>query len=290
MKALQFNIPMLQNQPLRIVKEQAPNFYAYFHYHEEIQISLINKGAGTLLLGHQIRNFNEGSVIVIGKDIPHLMQKAGNMETPISSTNLYFKEELFGLSSLYDQELKEVNAFFKTLRRGLLFTGEPAEQIKTLLNKCLLEKRALAQLALVLQLTDLLMCLPQKSWLSSVPQKAVPVNPGGNRMEKVINYTLGNRKTKITVAQAAQEVGLSESRFSRVFKKHTGLTYVNYLNKLRIEDACAQLQLTGSTISEIAYQSGFDNISNFNKVFRQFKGQTPTAFRKNLLKFPKYAQ
>ncbi len=289
MKAHRFNIPMLHNQPLRIVKEEAVNFYAHFHYHEEVQISLINRGSGTLLLGHQIQNFKEGAIIVIGKDIPHLMQKASSMHQPVSCTSLYFKESLFGLDTLYANNLRDVKAFFTDLKRGLLVSGRSATRVSPLIDQCLSEKHILGQLASVLRILNGLMQVPDKVWLNVALENAPEVYMGNNRMEKVINFTLGHLKEKISVARAAREINLSESRFSRVFKQHTGLTYIAFLNKLRVEDACAQLLHTKNNISEIAYSSGFENISNFNKVFKQLKGQTPTAFRNRVSNFSKYA-
>jgi YesN/AraC family two-component response regulator len=104
------------------------------------------------------------------------------------------------------------------------------------------------------------------------------------RINKVITYIQEHFQEEITLSYIAGSLGMSESAFSHFFKKRTNRSFVDYLNDIRVGHASKLLYETTHTIAEVCYTSGFNNVSNFNRIFKKKKGQTPSTYRKNIQK------
>jgi transcriptional regulator GlxA family with amidase domain len=100
-----------------------------------------------------------------------------------------------------------------------------------------------------------------------------------SKLNKIINYIIENKKRKITLEEISDLVNMTNKSFCRFFKKNTGKNFITYVNEIRIGEACKFLITSDYTISEVCHESGFNNISNFNRRFQEFKGMSPREYR-----------
>ena len=137
--------------------------------------------------------------------------------------------------------------------------------------------------ALVITFLEILSLLRQaeKSYVNSEQYSLILNKNEGERLNVVLDYTFQHFKQEVTIEQIAKIAFLSRSQFSYFFKLHTGKTYIQFLNELRIENACILLKNDTTTIEQICYEVGFQNVSNFTRHFKKVKGSTPSSYRKS---------
>lgn len=281
-QAKPFKIPKSARNALWVQIDEGPHFYDQLHYHPEIQITAIVKGAGVLYAGHNMKTFDQKSIFVIGGDVPHLLKNQKAYYLPgslgVYSVSLFFDESSFGPSFLELDELKNLKKVVQDSKMGIKLSGEPAEQI----YHRILQARNLHQEQLVINLFEVLSLIHQtkKEYLNDSPYILKLNTKDGNRLNEILDYTFQHYKETIKIEQILEVACLSRSQFSYFFKLHTGKTYIQFLNDLRIEQACIQLINTNETIEQICYEVGFQNVSNFVRHFNRSKGQTPSGYRK----------
>lgn len=272
---------MLENQNLKVHRNEAPHFYSHYHYHKELQITAFIKGEGTMLIGNALHRFMQGDVIMIGENTPHLLQKSPNFGGKAITINVYFSKDLFGLGSLYTGELKDLSNFLNQTKKGILVYNLKAAELREGLNQIYLSDDPFTRITCLFNLINQFRKEKDKVWLNELSQSSINEEVG-QRLDAVYHYTLKNLKNNIKLEEVADVANLSVSRFCRVFKKHSGKTYIEFLQVLRIEEACSKLINTDQNISEIAFNTGFKNLSNFNKTFKTVKGNSPSEVRKRM--------
>lgn len=284
MEAVRFKIAMLNERHLKVSRQDDPHFYPHYHYHQELQLTAILQGFGTMMIGTEAIPFRPGDLILLGANVPHLMQGATGSTGDTTTLNVYFKEDLFGLRQEQPSELKPFFDFLDHTTRGLLIPAPQAEALLKELKQLELEEDPLNRVAQTLLLLNKIKHNPHKKWLHHRPVAVNSAQWPSGEMEKVYGFSMKNLHRSISLEEAAAVANLSASRFSRNFKKHTGLTYIEFLHRLRVETACGLLLHTTKNVQEIAFLTGFNNLSNFNKTFKTLKQETPTRFRLRLQK------
>lgn len=279
MKVLPFIIPKPEQAALVYQEDFEEIFYDKFHQHEEIQVSLIVEGEGTLIVGDTINYYKTGDVLIIGRNLPHVFKSDLKKEKKSHMLSLFFTEDAFGNGFFKLEELKELTPFFKRASQGCKIST-PKKNLSALFLK--LEKSSkLSQFILLLEILKIVSKQPYKSLSSFIYEKKYS-DIEGKRMRDVMEYTMYNFQKDITLDKIATVATMTKNAFCKYFKKRTNKTYFKFLNELKIENACKLiLSKEGYTISEIAYKSGFNNISNFNRQFKSFKHVSPKAFKRN---------
>jgi AraC-like DNA-binding protein len=258
-----------------------------WHFHEEFELVYIKKGTGTRFIGNSVGHFQEGDLVLIGSNIPHLYRnteeyyETGNLLNS-SSIFIHFTRDFLG------------NQFFDipemSLVRTLLDKSSLALQIEGKAKKATIEKlnkmadqgqpmRLLSLLEMLITLSD------SKDLRPLLSHGYLNTNTGDTKkINQVFEFILKNYKEEIYANQIASRLNMSTASFSRYFKKHTGKTVSDYITEIRIGNACRLLIENNLTISEICYQSGFENLSNFYKHFRKIIGVIPKEYRNTFLK------
>ena len=113
MKVLPFTIPKPKNDALILQEDKQPLFYNLFHQHEEIQLSLIKKGEGSLIVGDAVHSFQEGELIVLGSNVPHVFKSTTLKDSPSHMLTVFFKKDSFGNDFFETEELKSLDSFFR---------------------------------------------------------------------------------------------------------------------------------------------------------------------------------
>ena len=285
MEVVRFKMAMLQDQSLRVRRVERRQCYGRYHYHKEIQVTMVESGRGTILIGNSIHHFSGGDILIIGENVPHMIQKSNDYDGNIKTTSLYFYNDLFGISSIFETELPEIREFLRQAQKGILIRQSHSLDILKLGYEINTAVDTFERIILLFRILNKIRHNEGKVWLNDFIPRLLINEDIGQRLDAVYSYTLEHLKENIGLDQVASVANLSVSRFCRVFKNHSDKTYIEFLHLLRIEEACAQLIRTTKNISEVAYDSGFKNLSNFNKTFKEVKGCSPSEFRKRLKKF-----
>lgn len=249
-------------------------FFAFkWHYHPEYELTLITQGRGKRLVGDSYENYDAGDLVLLGPDLPHTWVSNPSKKKHASAVVIQFSQK-FTQSFLHFNEFKEVSVLLASASRGLAFSSsELANQIIHLPEKSGVEKVT----ALLLILQTLAHQKPKK--LASDYFRAVRGTENEKRINIVCQYVQKHAAEKIILDKVAALVHLSRSAFCKFFKRATGKTLSEYVNDLRIGNACEQLIESEKPINEIAYQTGFESLTYFNRLFIKRKKMTPRQFR-----------
>lgn len=280
MKVFPFQIPKPKNDALVYQEDVEISFYNKLHQHEEIQISYILKGEGTLIVGDTINNYKTGDVLVLGSNLPHVFRSLVNSNQKSHMITLFFKENSFGNHFFELEELHETKNFFKNAKHGFKITSE--NNLNSLFIN-LKKATKFERLVGLLQLLKRLSNLEYKSLSSFIYEKKYTTDEG-NRMRAIFEYTINNYTNDINLEAIANIAFMTKNAFCKYFKKRTNKSYFRFLNELRVENVC-KLILSNSdlNLAEMAYKSGFKNISNFNRQFKSIKKMSPSIYRKKFL-------
>lgn len=265
---------------------ELPHFYPYLHRCENLQISWIQKGHGTLIVGNTIHKFQAGDIFLIGANLPHIFKNspeyfAAESGMSVKACNIYFSANFTNSSFLAVPEMKAVQVFLEKNKRGFIIPKKYVNMISNNLTEIHLSS-GITQVCEVIKLFAQLLKvnnpIPLCSGAPYVNEKA------GVRLTAVVNYIIKNFNTGIRLEDVAAESYFSTSAFCRYFKKHTGRSYVTFLNEVRINHACEKLVAQSKSdvgyISMVAYTSGFSTLPHFNRIFKKVVGFTPSDYLK----------
>lgn len=280
MKVYPFKIPKPENSALIYQEDIELVFYDKLHQHDEIQISFMEKGKGTLLVGDSISSYTTNDIFIIGSNLPHAFKSEENTLEKSKMLSLFFTSKSFGDIFFSLDEFEEIRSFFDKSEKGFRITSNQKE-IKHLFSK-LKEATKMERFIIFLKLMKLISS-SEFEYLSSFNYSKKYTDREGNRMRSVFEYTIENAHLPITLLEISEVANMTKNAFCKYFKKRTNKTYINFLTELRIENACKILQKSKEiSINEIAFNVGFSNISNFNRQFKRLKKTTPTNYRNHL--------
>ncbi|WP_028374732.1 AraC family transcriptional regulator [Leeuwenhoekiella sp. MAR_2009_132] len=277
MKVLPFKIPKPGKEALVYQEDREHFFYDKLHEHEEIQISYIVKGSGSLILGDTINEYQENDILIIGEHIPHVFRSDRNTDDLSIMYTLFFTKNSFGNEFFKLTDLSEIDSFFDQSEYGIKVTSYKNKLLKKF-NK-LKHQNRIERIANLLQILEIILRAEKKPLSSFVYHKKY-TEVEGKRMSDVFQYTLDHFKENITLETIAEKANMSKNAFCRYFKKRTNKTFLQFLIELRIEYACKLLYKEKELpVAEVSERCGFQNIANFNRKFKEIKAMTPTQFR-----------
>jgi AraC-like DNA-binding protein len=277
MKVYPFKIPKPENNALIYQEDIELVFYDKLHQHDEIQISFIEKGNGTLLVGDSISSYAENDIIVIGSNLPHAFKSEPKSKSESKMLSLFFTETSFGNSFFGLDEFTEINAVFTKSLQGLHIKNNKISIIESF--EKLKKASKLERFILLLQILKLISKSKTEPLSNFVYHKNYS-DVEGKKMRNVFEYTIENYHKSIYLEDIANVANMTKNAFCKYFKRRTNKTYISFLTELRIENACKLIQSNEEiAIAEIAYKVGFQNISNFNRKFKEIKKVTPFKYR-----------
>ncbi|TVZ55861.1 AraC-like DNA-binding protein [Lutibacter sp. Hel_I_33_5] len=277
MKVLPFKIPKTKNIGLIYQEDKASIFYDKLHQHEEIQICIIIQGEGTLIVGDTINEYKSDDILVIGSNIPHVFKSDISNCKESFMISLFFTEKSFGDDFFTFDDFKEITGFFKKSQSGckLLSNQQKVKEIFSSLKKASNLERFISLLKIIKHINN--------SKTSPLADFIYPKNYSdneGKRMRDVLDFTIHNYEKNISLSVIASKANMTPNAFCKYFKQRTNKTFFTFLNELRVEHACKLLTTNNNlSISEIAFQCGFSNLSNFNRKFKEVKKTTPSKYK-----------
>lgn len=281
MKALSFKIPKLEEESIKLQEDKQNHFYDLFHFHPEHQITLIIKGEGSFTIGESSGKFEKGNMFVIGSNVPHVFRSGRefyeNNKLISHSLSIFFKEDSFGAGFFNMPETKHIGRMFSEFNRGIKIKSDK-NCTKYFLN--VFDIEGLERIKKFLDLMNEISTCGGVEFLSREKGIIKSNEQSDRRLNEVFNFVLNNYKNGIKLKTISGIANLSEPAFCRYFKKRTRKTFFDFLNELRISEACKLLLNKDVSISEAAFEVGFNNISNFNRKFKSVLGVTPTEYSK----------
>ena len=276
MKVLPFKIPKSKNVALIYQEDIGEILYDKLHQHEEIQLCAIIEGEGSLVIGDSINEYKSGDVLIIGSNLPHVFKSdTSNCETSFMKT-LFFTKTSFGEGFFELGDFAEMQKLFKISESGGIVANnkEKILQLFSSLKKASNFDRFIIFLKIISELLK-----AEINPLSKfIYQKKYSDNEG-KRMSNIMEYTMDNFNKEIDLNTIAGISNMTPNAFCRYFKQRTNKTYFQFLIEVRIENACRLLKNHDALIAEVSEKSGFKNISNFNRKFKDNKGVTPSKYR-----------
>ena len=286
MKVLPFTVTVPDDKCVFSEQIELPFFYQYLHRHEEWQITWVQKGEGILVAGNNMHSFRPGDIFLIGANLPHLFKSnpeyfAADSNKNIKACSLYFSPSgnLGALFSL--PEMKLMNSFLKKNKHGFKIPSPYDKEISARIQE-VHKASGMNVVFNLLKFFNSLLAIQEAETEPLCPKSYstyISDNEGA-RFSNIINYIMLNYNNQIALEDIAKTAYMTPHAFCRYFKKHTGYTFVSFLNEVRVNDACKNLidGKKADCISGVAYKSGFSSITNFNRVFKSVMGQSPRAY------------
>ncbi len=259
-----------------------PVYGVFWHFHPEYQLTLVLRGRGKRFVGDHIARFQEGDLVLTGPNLPHMwcssrrrIPGAGSEETVI----LQFPESLFGGRFLDLPEMSAVRRLLEGSRRGLSFGASTRLKVSPLMRR-LGRQRGVARLIGLLEILRLLSQSSGGRPLASGAFLPRVASADRDRIDRICRHLAEHSARTVRLASTAAFAHMSVPAFTRFFRKCTGKSMVGYLTELRLGAACRLLLESDRTVEQVSRESGFHNLSNFNRRFRRLKGMSPREFRR----------
>ncbi|MCR9014485.1 AraC family transcriptional regulator [Aquiflexum gelatinilyticum] len=286
LKIIPFKIPKSQKEFVRFQVDEGSHFYDKLHQHPEWQLTLILEGKGQLMVGDYLGRFEPGDIYLLGSNVPHVFrsdeeyfQKTNSIKS-VSNT-IFFDFEALGKGIWEVEEFLELRQWVNNIKGCYVVKCENQEFLKNII-RTFAQKTGMEK---VLSALEMIRYLQQPHAMLPL-NRLLPIRDyselEGKRMGNVMAFILAENHRNISLKEVAETANMSKEAFCRFFKERTGKTYTEFLNELRIHKSCHLLQETDLSISQIAYQTGFQNLSYFNRAFKKYILTTPKLFRKQI--------
>lgn len=264
-----------------------------FHSHQEIELIYIKSGEGTFSIGDISKRISGGSMILIGANVPHLFKfetnryydyamKHAKALVPLQLLTLHFDPNKLGSDFLALPENALLNDLLEDAKQGLFISDNSKDATLSLLREIELSA-SYEQLPLLLQLLNRI-AKGEGISISERKEKRPFKKIDETRLTMIYLYTMDNFYKDIKLKDIANIIHMVPNAFCHYFRSRTGKTYFDFLISVRIEHACKLLKEKNDSITSVCNDSGFSNLSNFNRYFKLQTGATPLEYRRNFRK------
>lgn len=255
--------------------------YTSLKSHVNFEIALLENCRGKRLVGDHIEDFEGDELVLLGSYLPHCWQYYNTVQSGLDPEAIivHFFPDFLGKDLLEKPEAIALKQLFTDAAMGILYSGDTVIKARKILKE-MLHTTGLYRAALMLQLLDLLANSESYRKLSSLSFNIVEGTADANRINRVFDYIYKNFTKDISLSDVADVVPMSTAAFCRFFKLKTNRTLVDFIKEIRIGHAAKILMEGNHNVTETCYMSGYNNISNFNKHFKEVKGLSPRDFTK----------
>lgn len=286
MKILQFTLPAPDNKTIITKEERLPYFYPHLHRHYEVQLTWVIKGEGTLVADNSMHGFQDNQIYWIGANQPHVFKSEASYfeegsKKDTETLNIFFNLDSHLASFFSIPEVRHLNQFIRQHNSGFRV---PQAKVAPVSCKMVMvnETTGIEQFIHFIDLLKDLSSIDRLEPLSTQTTTASYSETEGIRIATIYNYIMQNFDKPITLDEVAKLAYMTPQAFCRYFKKHTQHTLVSFVNEVRVNEACRKLtENRHESIASIAYNTGFNSITNFNRVFKSVMKKSPKEFLDN---------
>jgi AraC-like DNA-binding protein len=273
---LQEIVPINKEDLFIILNHPNAKFDYPVHYHPEYEINLVMNCTGTRVVGDSEEAFGPTDLVMTGPSLPHAWKSEDKTNHVIT---IQFSKDMVHYPMLEKRIFAPIRQLLQDSEHGLSFEGPEQEAIKKQIIS-LTRMQGFQSVTTFLNILNAMANANRKRLVTGMYEQELGANSKSRRIAKVCEHIDRNLDKELSLSEVAALVNMSDSAFSHFFKKRTGLSYINYVNNQRIAKACTLLADTTLSASEICYDCGFNNKSNFIRIFRKRKNMTPIEYRK----------
>jgi len=285
----------VDNSAFTIAEAKTYHAINNFHNHPELELIYIISGEGTFSIGNTSKRVSGDTMIIIGCNVPHMFKfetnryydysmKSGKIPKPLQLLTLHFDPNKLGSTFMTLPENNLINNLLNSAKNGLLI-NENSKAVAVDFIRRIENSAKHEQLPLLLQLLNKIAEGEQVSNLAGETEKKIFNRIDEVRLTKIYLYTMDNFYKDIKLKEIANIIHMVPKAFCHYFKLRTGQTYFDFLLKVRIENSCKLIRETNENINSISRDSGFNNLSNFNRYFKLATGSTPMEYRRKFREF-----
>ncbi|MCK5440783.1 MAG: helix-turn-helix domain-containing protein [Maribacter sp.] len=254
---------------------------ARIHSHKNFELNYITSGTGRRIVGDNISGFESGDLVLLGPNLPHcweVLDREKDQDPTCIVT--HFSENIINSDFFNMPELDKVVDILKQANRGIRFKAKNDREIRQLLEE-MSECEGLEYYIGLLRVFNCLIKIEERDKLSNPIDQSSVFSKNIEKINKVYEYVFQNIQEGIRLEEASAVLNMAPSSFCRFFKKKTNLTFMEYVKNVRVGIAAKLLAETDKQITHICFESGYNNLANFNHYFKASMGKTPSDYRKN---------
>ena len=283
---LHFKVPTLNQEIVRVENWNLSCFCDPIHFHEELQITYVLKGEGTLHVGNSIDKFKSGELFLFGKNLPHVLRNdrsyyRSDPKKHAQAISIFFNQDKISKYIADIPESKAVRRLIEYSIHGVRVTGKTAYKVFEIMD-FLSKAEGFEKFIGLLMILDGISKDTNLEFISSGCVQIKKVTEDLTNINRVFDYVRTHFQERITLQEIAELVCMSPTTFCRFFKSKTLKTFSRFLVEVRIDNACKLLVENGLNSTECCYECGFNNISNFHRHFRSITGMTPGEYKRRI--------
>jgi AraC-like DNA-binding protein len=282
MKIMHEQVSFAPRTMLKVKWDDFPHFTFPWHFHSEFEIVYVLKSSGRRFVADSIEPFQEGDITLMGSYLPHFW-KSDVPGDAVNAIVVQFHKDFFREEINSYPEFHRISELLKRAERGIHFSKTSGEKIGKMLNR-LLKLNGLERMLYFIKLMDTMARTENYRILASKAYLLEEHKELNNRLDKIMHFINTNYQRKITQDEVASKIGMTTAAFCRYFKEKTGKGFIFFVNEMRIGYACKLLIENHLSISQICFECGFNNISNFNRMFKRQTGYTPGEYQQQFIK------
>ncbi len=273
-------------QSFSVRRDTVPYINNHWHYHPEVELIYFKKGAGTQFIGDSIKRFQSGDIVLIGSYLPHYWRFDDiyfdeKVKTSADVRVIHFNENFWGEHFLNLPENKIIKSTLDSSKRGIQIKGKAKQNIWGLFDLLLEAEGPKKIVYLIEALTAVGQC--RHDQLSSIVFQHNFEDQDKDRINAIYEYSLNHFKETIKLEDISEIANISPNSFCRYFKSRTRKTYTQFINEIRVGNACKLLIEDKINVKQICYESGFNNFASFHKFFKKITGKSPLKYQKEFL-------
>ncbi|NAS10628.1 helix-turn-helix domain-containing protein [Poritiphilus flavus] len=264
-----------------VIKEGPFDLHTSWHYHSELEIMFFKKGRVAAMMGNRFTEFNEGEMVLLGQDFPHVIfehsDKSSHLNNQPEGVVIQFRDDFAGKDFFRIPEMARILALFSRAENGIHFDQKTTAKVRRFIDG-ISKRNSTRQF---LDLLEILIVLSEEKspTLLATKTKYNRSELDEYRMQLVKEYIYKNFRNKIKLSEVAELVSMTETSFCRYYKRLTLKSMTQTLNEIRISYACELLQKQHTNVTEACYQSGFTSPTFFSRVFKKIVGMPPSAYK-----------
>lgn len=284
MKIMHEQISFAPRTMLKVKWDDFPHFTFPWHFHSEFEIVYVLKSSGKRFVADSVEPFGEGDITLLGSNLPHFWKNELNLEKDswVNAIVVQFHKDFFRDEINAYPEFHAIRELLKRASRGISFDKSAAEKAGKMLKR-LLRLKGLERMLYFIKIMDTLAHIDRYRLLASQGAQESEYKELNSRLDKVMHFINTNYQRKISQEEIASRIGMNTSAFCRYFKDKTGKGFIFFVNEMRIGYACKLLIENHLSISQICYECGFNNLSNFNRLFKRLTGFTPGEYQQQFI-------
>ncbi len=282
MKMMHEQIDFPGRSAIKVKKREETGFTYPWHFHNECELLYVIEGNGTSYVADSIQPFESGDLVLLGSNLPHFWKNETPNEKRGNNKKIKYIVIQFPSDFFYDQiskypEFRMIGDLLERSSRGIRFQQKVVSQVSKQITR-LVEKSGIERIISLLKILQILAITNDYNLLAGEYYQHENYEFGNDRLTNVLHFISTHYQQKVELGKVAEMAHLHPSAFCRFFKEKTGKSLLEYVNDMRISYACKLIIERKLSVSQVCFEVGFNNLSNFNRTFKKQTGFTPTEY------------